>query len=77
MKSHLIAAFEGESVRVCDQNLAGMTDLTRLTKAYKLSPLARSGGNKKHSEFKEIGDEGCVDELEMALLGLIALKGAT
>lgn len=77
MKNHLIAAFEGESVGVCDQNLAGMTDLTRLRKAYKLSPLARSGGNKKNSEFKEIGDEGFVDELEMVLLGLIALKGAT
>lgn len=77
MRNHLIAAFEGESVEVCDQNLAGMTDLTRLRKAYKLSPPARSGGNKKQTEFKEIGDEGFVDEFEMALLGLIALKGAT
>lgn len=77
MKNHLIAAFEGESVEFCDQNLADMTDLTRLRKAYKLSPRPRSGGNKKQTEFKENGDEGFVGELEMALLGLIALKGAT
>lgn len=77
MKNHLIAAFEGESVEVCDKNLAGMTDLTRLRKAYKLSPPARLGGNKKQTEFQEIGDKGFVGELEMVLLGLIALKGAT
>lgn len=77
MKNHLTAAFEGESVEVCDQNLAGMTDLTRLRKVYKLSPPARSGGNKKQTEFQKTGDEGFVGELEMALLGLIALKGAT
>lgn len=77
MKNHLIAAFEGESVEFCDQNLADMTDLTRLRKAYKLSCAPRSGGNKKQTEFKENGDEDFVGELEMALLGLIALKGAT
>lgn len=69
----MIATFEGKSVEVCHQNLAGMTDLTRLRKAYKLTPPAP----KKQSEFQEIGDEGILGELEMALLGLIALKGAT
>lgn len=77
MKNHLDAAFEGESVELCDQNLASITDLIRLRKAYKLSLPARSGGNKKQSESQEIEDESSVGELEMALLGLIALKGAT
>lgn len=77
MKNHLDAAFEGESVELCDQNLASMTDLIRLRKAYKLSPPARSGGNNKQSESQEVGDESFASELEIALLGLIALKGAT
>lgn len=77
VKNHLNIAFEGESIQVCDQNLAGMRDLTRLRKAYKLSLPARSGGNKKQIESQETGNEGFVGELEMALLGLIALKGAT
>lgn len=77
MKNHLDAAFEGESVELCDQNLASITDLIRLRKAYKLSLPARSGVNKKQSESQEIEDESSVGELEMALLGLIALKGAT
>lgn len=77
MKNHLNAAFEGESVQVCDQNLAGMTDLARLRKAYKLSLPPRSVGNKEQSETQPIGDESFVGELEMVLLGLIALKGAT
>lgn len=77
MKNHLDAAFEGESVELCDQNLASITDLIRLRKAYKLSLPAGSRGNKKQSESQEIEDESSVGELEMALLGLIALKGAT
>lgn len=77
MKNHLDAAFEGDGVKLCDQNLASMTDLIRLRNAYKLSLPARSGGSKKQCESQEIGDESFPGELEMALLGLIALKGAT
>lgn len=77
MKNHLDAAFDGERVEFCDQNLSSMTDLIRLRKAYKLSLPVGSWGNKKQSESQEIGDESFVSELEMALLGLIALKGAT
>lgn len=77
MKSHLDAAFDGERVEFCDQNLSSMTDLIRLGKAYKLSLPVGSWGNKKQSECQEIGDESFVGELETALLGLIALKGAT
>lgn len=73
MKNHLDAAFDGERVEFCDQNLSSMTDLIRLRKAYKLSLPVGSWGN---SESQEIGDESFVSELEMALLGLIALKGA-
>ena len=49
----------------------------RARKTYKLSDQARPVKRKKHRVAAEVEDEESVRvELEMSILGLIALKGA-
>lgn len=77
------ANFEGECIRFCDENLQRCTDLPRVRKIYKLN-TPTSGTSKRTKENpdnqKSIETEDEVmarKELEMSILGLMALRGAT
>ncbi|MCJ1428045.1 hypothetical protein MMC29_005952 [Sticta canariensis] len=80
VKAHLQAVIQGESIEFCNDNLAKVVHVARVRKIYKLSGLARPVGRKKQeaSGPTENADNevSTMSELEMSILGLIALKGA-
>ena len=66
-------------IEFCDTNLALKTDLTKVRKIYKLNSSTRVVGNKQQgakSGLTGVEDEVALRELEMAILGLTALRGA-
>lgn len=68
---------QGESIEFCNDNLAKVVDVARVRKIYKLSDLSRPVGRKKQEASGPSGNEvSTISELEMSILGLIALKGA-
>lgn len=73
MQSHLISHFEGDQIPFTDENLSLMTDTARVKKIYKLNSV---GGGGKAVGGKEIGDAER-KELEILILGSMALRGAT
>lgn len=63
----------------CDEILAQKTDLTRIKKIYKLNQPAQALGKKKQDaigDVTEVKPDVAVEELEMYILGLMALRGA-
>ena len=72
VKAHLSDHFHGECISFCDGNLQAKTDFQRLRKIYKLNSPARQ---RKH-EKPENKDDAEVKDIEMSILGLIALRGA-
>ena len=71
VQEHLTKSVEGIQVEFSDEVLAEMTDLARVRKYYKLNGI---GGN--------IGKDGATSkderkEIEMLILGSMALRGAT
>ena len=82
MKEHVGANFEGECVQFCDENLQRCTDLRRVRKIYKLNPPASIMSKKIKEDFDhpksiEIEEVKARTELEISILGLMALRGAT
>ncbi|KAG9233543.1 kinase binding protein CGI-121-domain-containing protein [Amylocarpus encephaloides] len=79
--SHLTTSIEGEALPFTDESIENVTDLARVRKIYKLN----AGGGAKGKGGK--GGKGGVNnvtsrvderkELEVAVLGAIALRGAT
>lgn len=80
---HLDSVVEGMSVEVSDGTLAQTADLARVRKIYKLN----SGGKASRSRGQHLDDASAesekaqqaireVKELEVNILGLIALRGA-
>lgn len=68
---------QGESIEFCNDNLAKVVDVARVRKIYKLSGLAPPVGRKKQEVSGPTENEvSTMSELEMSILGLIALKGA-
>lgn len=66
---------EGEQVPFEDDVLASMTDLARVRKIYKLNV---QGGGKKDAVVNGVGKEEVErKELEITVLGSMALRGAT
>lgn len=67
-------------IEFCDTSLALKTDLTKVRKIYKLNSSTRVVSNKQQQEVKSgftgVKDEVALGELEMAVLGLMALRGA-
>jgi len=77
VKVHLSDAVQGTSVDFSDDNLRDVSDWAKIRKVYKL-PSSQSGD--KYSKGLVNGDEeadGNVEELQMAVLGVMALRGAT
>lgn len=75
VKQHLDAVVEGDAVAFDDQVLARMTDLARIRKIYKLNVPVQTSGKKKR-EGDNVSDESERKELEVMVLGLMALRGA-
>ena len=76
---HLTSTFEGEMVEFCDKSLAHQTDLARVRKIYKLNyPIGtvRNKSREANEEVAGVSDEVALRELEMSILGLMALRGA-
>jgi EKC/KEOPS complex subunit CGI121/TPRKB len=76
MKEHLQTEFEGTMVPFEDERLSGMTDLGKVRKVYKLNGVGGGGGKK--GATNGVGREGEERrELEVLVLGAMALRGAT
>jgi EKC/KEOPS complex subunit CGI121/TPRKB len=74
MQVHLDTEIRGEQVPFDDHIIAEMTDLTRVRKIYKLN----GGGGKKNiilNATSKRNEEA--KEMEIFILGSIALRGAT
>ncbi|TGO24741.1 hypothetical protein BPAE_0096g00470 [Botrytis paeoniae] len=79
ISEHLSSVIEGEPVPFDDESLASMVDIARVKKLYKLNAIG--GGGKKGGANGMNGKvENQVDErkeLEIMVLGAMALRGAT
>ena len=76
MQQHLKKAIEGTAVNFSDAELKNTTDMARARKIYKLSAQAY-GTSKKASESSGVPTEEAErTELEVIVLGLMALRGA-
>lgn len=69
---------EGEQVDFSDVVLHTMTDIPRVKKIYKLNTTASvNGQGKRHAVNGDGKTEDENKELEMLILGSMALRGAT
>ncbi|KAN0093779.1 CGI-121 domain containing protein [Hyaloscypha variabilis] len=74
VQEHLTSSIEGEQVPFEDSILSQMTDVARIKKIYKLN--SGGGGGKKNGQVNGAkGDER--KELEVLVLGAMALRGVT
>lgn len=83
VQQHLSSSVEGKPIDFSDQTLAQMTDLARVRKIYKLSTPAVAKGRQSVRGNAAVlnGDSAALDldrkEIEVNVLGLMALRGAT
>lgn len=87
---HLEKVVEGRGVEFCEEGLRGVTDVGKVRKLYKLPVRGGEGakgqGRRKRKDGSEEGSGEVVEigmgeewerrELEVAILGLMALRGA-
>ncbi|KAI9648202.1 hypothetical protein NHQ30_002834 [Ciborinia camelliae] len=76
ISEHLASAVEGEAVAFEDGELRSMTDVARVKKLYKLN----AGGGGKKGGANGVTNENAENErkeLEIMVLGAMALRGAT
>ncbi|KAF7911433.1 uncharacterized protein EAF01_002940 [Botrytis porri] len=79
ISEHLSSVIEGEPVPFDDESLASMVDSSRVKKLYKLNAIG-GGGKKVGTNGVSGKGESKVDErkeLEIMVLGAMALRGAT
>jgi EKC/KEOPS complex subunit CGI121/TPRKB len=83
VRTHLENAVEGTCVDFNDENLRAVSDLGKIRKAYKVGPNISPRGKIKPSWSQLNGVDGMdpalkeKKELETAIFGAIALRGAT
>ncbi|KAF7958338.1 hypothetical protein EAE96_001889 [Botrytis aclada] len=80
ISEHLSSVIEGEPVPFDDESLASMVDVARVKKLYKLNVTGGGGGKKGAANGVSGKAESTVDErkeLEIMVLGAMALRGAT
>lgn len=89
VSEHLSASTQGKQVEFSDTTLASLADVGKIRKLYKLGDIGENGskGKRRRKDGTEEGS-GLVDgvavqdvererkELEVAILGLMALRGA-
>ncbi|ESZ89935.1 hypothetical protein SBOR_9681 [Sclerotinia borealis F-4128] len=83
ISAHLTSVIEGEAVAFEDEVLRSITDVARVKKLYKLNSGGGGGGGKKGG-MNGVSSEKVADdrkekekELEVMVLGAMALRGAT
>lgn len=69
--AHLAQAIEGTPVPFDDETLAGISDVPKIKKAYKLGALGSTPSGQTN------GTHAQDRTLELSVLGAIALRGAT
>jgi len=75
--AHISSAIQGQQVSFNDEEIAKMTDWSKVKKIYKLSTVPAVGVGKKVPNG--VADSPCGDELkelEVVILGSMALRGA-
>ncbi|SLM37718.1 protein cgi121 [Lasallia pustulata] len=83
VQQHLGSSVEGKPIDFSDQTLAQMTDLARVKKVYKLSAQAATKGRQdaRGNSAAFNGKSGAMEddrkEIEVNVVGLMALRGAT
>lgn len=89
IQEHLSTSIEGTQVPFSDDFLAAMTDWERVRKAYKLDGIGALGGSGNGKGVKRVdgmglngvgrvkGEEEERKEMEVLVLGSMALRGAT
>ncbi|KZF24440.1 CGI-121-domain-containing protein [Xylona heveae TC161] len=89
VRTHLSRAVDGAAVPFIDESLRSMTDLAKIKKIYKIgtSNNVGSAGKRNKSDISPTGSQMVLNgnqaelkerkELEVAILGLMALRGAT
>lgn len=80
IESHLSEVVKGTPLPFEDSSFNGISDLPKITKAYKLSQLSVSKGKSSQSIIGSSGGLWAPDErheLEVSVIGLMALRGAT
>jgi len=75
IQDHLLTAVEGAQIPFSDTELRDMTDLARIRKIYKLN--ASGGAKKAVNEVNGVSADDESKELEVLVLGSMALRGAT
>lgn len=73
---HLEKAVEGSPVLFNDETLSAISDVSKIRKAYKLG-AAPAKPTKTASDQMNGTHNGSQRDLEISLLGAIALRGAT
>ena len=75
--THLSSVVEGKMTDFSDKELGSITDLNRVRKIYKLgSNNAKPLKGPKSAQTNGHMDDG-LHEMEVSILGMMALKGAT
>jgi len=75
IQDHLLTAVEGAQIPFSDTELRDMTDLARIRKIYKLN--ASGGAKKAVNGINGVSANDESKELEVLVLGSMALRGAT
>ncbi|KAL4791972.1 kinase binding protein CGI-121-domain-containing protein [Aspergillus venezuelensis] len=70
--AHLAQSVEGTSVPFDDENLSGISDVAKIKKAYKLGALSSIPAGQANGTADK-----AKRQLELSVLGAIALRGAT
>lgn len=77
VQKHLQEVIEGEQVPFEDENLSDMTDIARLKKIYKLNTVSSVNGDKKGAINGDATGNDWKKELEVLILGAMALRGVS
>ena len=76
MQKHLGTAVKGTAVEFSDALLSKMTDMARVRKVYKLYAQPQALSKKAKEQTGAVSEEAERKELEVVVLGLMALRGA-
>ncbi len=76
VQRHLKNAIEGTAVDFSDEELKNTTDMARVKKIYKLSAQAQGTSKKAKDGSGALTEKAEGSELEVIVLGLMALRGA-
>ncbi len=80
VQQHFEAVIEGTPVEFSDEVLQQIVDLSRVRKVYKLdnnAGLGKKGKTRTSEKASVVNGDHEAEALEMAVMGMIALRGAS